>query len=336
MANSCHNENPVEYTGKFKINQINSDTLSYGDTLSIIGEFFGKASIDKEVFFDSLNIIKSTECLMWNMSEIRLVIPTKSESGYIKFFEKNILLDSVYIGINPVPKIDTVEVKSGKYIRGSESSSINEMPAKEITISNTLIVSKYEITQRVFETVSGENPSRTVALELPVENVSWISAIEFCNTLSILNGLEPVYKITGLDITYEADKNGWRLPTEAEWEYICRAGTDGDFSGTGNIDNMGWYGNNSGLQLHPVGSKQANAFGVYDIHGNVWEWCWDFYDDNYYSSSPDIDPKGPKSGVRRVIRGGSWNDGINFARSSNRSIPENLNGNIGFRIVRNK
>ncbi|MDX9791532.1 MAG: SUMF1/EgtB/PvdO family nonheme iron enzyme, partial [Candidatus Kapabacteria bacterium] len=177
---------------------------------------------------------------------------------------------------------------------------------------------------------------RVTGIELPVENVTWINAVQFCNELSKLNGLEEVYTITGVDAVADFSKNGWRLPTEAEWEYACKAGTNGDFAGSGIIGEMAWYGDNSGLKMHPPGRKNPNQFGLYDMHGNVWEWCWDYYDPDYYSEGMTIDPVGPSNGERRVLRGGSWNDGMNFLRSSNRTLPANIIGNNGIRPVRIK
>lgn len=336
VVGSCHNENPSIINGKAKIISISTDSAAIGDTVIIRGEFLGVPAANKFLRFDTNLVLNSQDVILWHNNEIKFEIPINAKSTFIYLIDDKILLDSIFIGISPVPFLRVVEIASGQFIRGSESSSTNESPAREIRISKSMFVTTYEVSQRIYEAVTGENPSRTKSLELPVENVEWRDAVDFCNRLSILHGLEPVYRITGVDVTMSFTNNGWRLPTEAEWEYICRSGTSGDYSGNGNLADMAWYGNNSGLKMHPPAQKMANQFGVYDIHGNLWEWCWDFYDSDYYEKSTDLDPLGPDKGERRVMRGGSWNDGANFARSSNRNIPSNDIKNVGIRLVRNK
>ncbi len=335
IAISCHNDNPIILSGNPDIISLSADSVSVGDTISINGEFLGVPSKNKIIVFDSLVVLNSDDALLWHNFKIMLVVPKQTRSGYLYIADNGIKLDSIYIGISKVPKFGVVVIPSGKFVRGSDASSMNEQPAKEITISNSFYVSVNEVSQRLYEAVTNNNPSRVQSIELPVENVTWDNAVEFCNKLSQLQGLNSVYIITGADVTMNISKNGWRLPTEAEWEYVCRAGKTSDFGGNGLIEDMGWYGNNSGLRMHPSARKLANDFGVYDMHGNVWEWCWDFYGESYYQSSPTTDPKGPNSGDRRIQRGGSWNDGFNFARSSNRNLPLKPIGNTGIRLVRN-
>jgi formylglycine-generating enzyme len=177
--------------------------------------------------------------------------------------------------------------------------------------------------------------------------VSWYEAVEFCNELSRQEGLDPCYSGSGASMLCDFTANGYRLPTEAEWEYACRAGTGTDFY-TGNmthplsspldpaLDHAGWYGGNSGASTHPVGEKEPNAFGLYDMHGNVYEWCWDWYGSGYYASSPAEDPRGPASGSYRVLRGGSWFGNARICRSANRHgiFPANRSNDSGFRLVR--
>lgn len=333
---SCHNDNPTIPSGKLKINSLSSDSLAVGDTLVLKGEFFGIPSSNKRLVFDSTLSIGSQDCMRWHNFEIRFVVPKGAKDGFLKLVESGEVLDSVFIKISAVPFFDVIEVPAGKFIRGSLTSSVNEQPAREITISKPFYISKYEVSQRLFEAVTGNNPSNVVSLELPVGKVTWVEAAIFCNELSKIHSLDEVYIITGVDAVMNINKNGWRLPTEAEWEYACRAGTTGDYAGNGILDDMGWYGYNSGLKMHPPARKLPNDFGIYDMHGNVWEWCWDFFSSNYYAVSPDTDPIGPEKGERRIMRGGSWNDGMNFARSSNRTIPLQDIGNVGIRLVRNK
>ncbi|MBX3043546.1 MAG: formylglycine-generating enzyme family protein [Candidatus Kapabacteria bacterium] len=333
---ACHKDNPVIPSGDTEILSLNSDSLAYGDTLIIKGKFFGSSMPGKRLIFDSLVSVNSNECLLWHNSEIHLVIPNGTRSGMAYLYFDTLAIDSTYIGISKVPFFDVVEVKAGKFTRGSNVSSLNEMPAREIAISSDFYISKYEVNQRVYQAVTGSNPSNVKDIRLPVDSISWLAAVEFCNKLSAMHNLESVYTVTGIDVTMDTAKTGWRLPTEAEWEYACRAGTQGDFAGSGILNEMAWYSENSGMKMHPGGRKKANDFGIYDMHGNVWEWCWDFYGGQYYSTSPDVNPLGPATGNSRVMRGGSWSDGMNFARSSNRSLPLQIGSNTGIRIIRKK
>jgi formylglycine-generating enzyme required for sulfatase activity len=197
-------------------------------------------------------------------------------------------------------------------------------------------IGKYEVTQREYQEVMGTNPSNFKGDNLPVENVSWFDAVEYCNKRSQKEGLTPAYTINGTNVTWNRNANGYRLPTEAEWEYACRAGTTTAYNTGANIsDNTGWYVANNGNRTHPVGQKPANAWGLYDMHGNVLEWCWDWYGN--YPSTAQTDPTGASSGVDRVIRGGRWINSAQYVRSAVRSVstPSVRHNLLGFRVVRN-
>jgi formylglycine-generating enzyme required for sulfatase activity len=158
----------------------------------------------------------------------------------------------------------------------------------------------------------------------PVENVSWDDALEFCRKLSEL----PEEKAAG---------RTYRLPSEAQWEYACRAGSTTNYcfgDDEAQLGNYAWYDKNSGGTTHPVDGKKPNAWGLYDMHGNVWEWCEDRYDAGYYSGSPMDDPVGPSGGVNRVFRGGSWSDPAGYCRSANRgyAMPRYRDNFLGLRI----
>ncbi len=186
--------------------------------------------------------------------------------------------------------------------------------AHQVTLTKGFWLAKTEVTQAQWKSVMGSNPSDHEGDgNLPVERVSWTECDAFCK------------------------RAGLELPTEAQWEYACRAGSTGEYAGTGRLEDMGWYDDNSDGQTHPVGQKQPNAWGFYDMHGNVEEWCADWFGD--YPKGPVTDPKGPASGSRRVHRGGSWGgigDGVIVCRSANRhyDYPSNTDDNLGFRPAR--
>jgi len=179
----------------------------------------------------------------------------------------------------------------------------------QVTLTKGFWMAKTEVTQAQWKSVMRENPSEFKGNNRPVENVSWDDCQAFCQ------------------------KTGLRLPTEAEWEYACRAGSTGKYAGTGNLEDMGWYEDNSGGKTHPVGTKQPNAWGLYDMHGNVWEWCADCYGD--YPSGAVTDPRGASSGYP-VFRGGSWGSDAGHCRSARRdySYSSYLYRTLGFRPVR--
>jgi len=177
--------------------------------------------------------------------------------------------------------------------------------------------------------------------------VTWYDAVEFCNKLSEREGLTKAYTITGRNpstgypitsatVTVNWETNGYRLPTEAEWEYACRAWTTtAHNTGETISDNTGWYRDNSSYEkTHEVGKKPANAWGLYDMHGNVWEWCWDWY--GTYASGAQTDPRGAASGSYRVVRGGGWNSSGRNLRSADRYFyyPYSRYSDIGFRLLR--
>lgn len=180
-----------------------------------------------------------------------------------------------------------------------------EGPQRRVTLTKGFWLGKTEVTQRQYELESGTNPShfKVAGSAAPVEEVSWLDAITFCRSLTErerLAGRLP-------------EGYGFTLPTEAQWEYACRAGTKGAFAG--NPDAMAWYKNNSGDTTHPVASKQPNTWGLYDMYGNVLEWCLDWYGD--YPRGDQTDPSGPDSGYFRMARGGSWR--VDVFRSASRA-----------------
>lgn len=214
-----------------------------------------------------------------------------------------------------------VYVEGGTFTMGATSeqgddANDDEKPTRDVTLSS-FNIGKYEVTQAQWEAVMGSNPSQFKGENLPVESVSWDDCQEFIGKLN---------KLTGMS---------FRLPTEAEWEYAARGGRSGGckYSGSDNIDDVAWYDGNSGNESHAVGQKQANELGLYDMCGNVWEWCQDWHGN--YGSSAQTNPTGPASGSFRVFRGGSWYYNAVHCRVSNRNrnLPTLRNSGIGLRLA---
>ena len=224
---------------------------------------------------------------------------------------------------------------------GDARASRDERPRHPVRISMPFYLGVYPVTQGEYRLVAGKNPSRFRGGEhLPVETVSWFESLTFCNVLSQKEGLPPFYTINGQTVEVpDWNGSGYRLPTEAEWEYSCRAGTSTRYSFGDNeteLDQYAWYSANSNNQTHPVGEKEPSAFGLHDMHGNVWEWCWDEYDPEYYKRSSERDPLGPDQTKHRVYRGGCWRDDPRIVRSAfrSRNSPMTRSRFLGFRVAR--
>jgi formylglycine-generating enzyme required for sulfatase activity len=220
-----------------------------------------------------------------------------------------------------------------------------EHPQHRVLIRRPFLLGRHEVTQAEYLKVTGESPSHFKGSDLlPVERVTWLDAIRFCNELSRKDGLPPFYTIEGDTVTVlDWAGTGYRLPTEAEWEYACRAGVRGKFGSAINEKELGehaWYRENSGLdgayQTHPVGRKRPNGFGLLDMQGNVWEWCWDWHAETYELQGPDKDPVGPSSGSFRVLRGGAYNSPASILRCAvrNQDEPASSSQCNGFRVAR--
>jgi len=201
---------------------------------------------------------------------------------------------------------------------GDDSQEPDERPAHPVRVSG-FWMDVTEVTQASYQKLMGTNPAKFKGPDRPVERASWLSAALYCNMRSLREGLSPCYDPETLDCDFTAD--GYRLPTEAEWEYAARAGTDTRYSfgdDPGKLPAHGWFKDNGQGATHPVGRKRANPWGLRDMHGNVAEWCGDFYQGGYAAEGDAVDPRGPESGDERVLRGGSWKTSADACRSSAR------------------
>lgn len=264
-------------------------------------------------------------------------------------------------------QLEMVLVNSGTFIMGSKLCKFPQEPVHPVQISNSFWIGKYEITQKDYEAIMGQNPSaftskydtvyeKNVFLGYtfdswlrdysftpyhPVENVSFIEACRFCNILSYRSGLQMCYKIPG-NGTVECDftKNGFRLPTEAEWEYAARGGSNSEKYSTPQyykIEEVAWIYTNSDKKSKPVGFKFANDYGIHDMFGSVWEWTYDWFMYTFYYAENKIDPTGPAEGEYKVIRGGSFleeDKDIYIVAPRKAMKVKQIASNVGFRIVR--
>ena len=214
--------------------------------------------------------------------------------------------------------VQMVLVPGGEFTMGDGGGADDEKPPHKVRVS-PFYMDKFEVTQKSYQELMGTNPSKFKQPDRPVEQVSWFNAVKYCNMRSLREGLTPCYDLKTLRCDPGAD--GYRLPTEAEWEYACRAGTQSDYSFSGGPSRLvayGWFKANAQGSSQPVGQKRPNPWGLYDMHGNVAEWCHDVYDEGYYARSPAEDPMGPADGDERVLRGGSWAVDADACRSSAR------------------
>ncbi|MCR4620306.1 MAG: formylglycine-generating enzyme family protein [Paludibacteraceae bacterium] len=237
--------------------------------------------------------------------------------------------------------IEMTLVKGGIYNMGNERETLfeDELPVHQVSLRD-FYIGVYEVSQAEWQAVMGENPSFFKGDNNPVDNVSWYDALRFCNKLSEKSGLEPCYNFRrGNTVEFNASANGYRLPTEAEWEYAARGGSLSKnylYAGSEDVDMVGWHKGNSKGETHEGGLLQANELGLYDMSGNVWEWCWDWYASEY-EQGPQTNPTGPNYGVERCRRGGGWYSVAKSSRNTNRigTPPTTKLNYVGVRVVRN-
>jgi formylglycine-generating enzyme required for sulfatase activity len=231
-------------------------------------------------------------------------------------------------------------IPAGRFLMGDKTQA--DAAPHQVAVSS-FYMDKYLVTQEEYQRVMNDNPSRWKGNRNPVEQVRWSDAVRYCNARSKLEGLEPCYDLKTWQCNFAA--NGYRLPTEAEWECACRAGTAAAYffgDDPAKLGDYAWFDKNAGGHPHPVGQKQPNAWGLYDMGGNLWHWCNDFYQVDYYPDAPAQDPRGPAQGQTKVVRGGAWRFNTESCRAGYRYNENPGYSDVcfgydiyGFRCVRN-
>ncbi|MBO4544474.1 MAG: formylglycine-generating enzyme family protein, partial [Verrucomicrobia bacterium] len=257
------------------------------------------------------------------------------EGGSVTFSVAAKIYGNYTISLPGSVNLEMVGIEPGTFTMGSPTDELGREDNEtqhEVTLTQGFWLGKYEVTQKQYQAVMGTKPSHFKGDNLPVEQVSWFDAKIFCTKLTELE------KAAGrLPAGYE-----YTLPTEAQWEYVCRAGTTtalnsgenlSDVNSCSEMDAVGWYSGNASNTTHPVGQKQQNHWGLYDMHGNVAEWCLDYFE--HYPTTAVVDPTGPSTGTINVVRGGAYNNSAHFDRSASRGsvVPANANMDTGFRVA---
>lgn len=327
-----------------QITSIIPGTAAPGQEVSIKGKNFGNSKGTSRVLFGNYEVVNYLE---WTDTQIGVRVPVTGSAGeFMVVVEVNSVKSNQYpfsVLAQAQPIVDMVEIPAGTFMMGCGDINQDCYPKHQVTLTRNFYVSKYEISQKQYKKVMNlSNPSRIVDDDNPVERVTWLQAVDFCNRLSKLEGYEEVYTINGTSVTMNKNANGYRLLTEAEWEYAARAGSNGR---NGNIngkeayiEEIAWTSESGVDAPQHIGLKQPNDFGLYDMQGNVAEWVWDFYDFYDFEGLPQTDPMGGTDGPDRVFRGGSYQDGkdncaVNVRASTS---PQMFQFYIGFRIARNK
>lgn len=324
-------------TGEPYIEDLDLNIATAGEILAITGRNFGDSQNGSYVTFGGA---QATEYVSWSDIKIRVVIPDEAQTGDVIVHVGAEQSNGVPFTVqSKVSLVETVLVPKGSFKMGRENDDWDAFQ-HDITITYDFYMSKYEIDQETFKKVYDNfNPSKWANDKMPVEQLSWFHAVEFCNRLSKMEGYDTCYTINGEQASCNFSKNGYRLPTEAEWEYACRAGSEGSVYGI--LDEISWYADNAGNAYHEPGGKQPNAFGLYDMLGNVAEWCWDWYDASYYENSPATDPTGPAKDAsisEKVYRGGSYMRSSDKVKAWYRTAtsPQSRFWYVGMRVVRRK
>ncbi|MCE5305639.1 SUMF1/EgtB/PvdO family nonheme iron enzyme, partial [bacterium] len=340
--------NGIDYTIQInttpQITNIIPGTAAPNSEVSIKGKNFGNTKGNNRVFFGTFEV---TNYLEWTDTQIGVKVPVTGSAGeFMVVVEVNSVQSNkwpftVLAQANPI--VEMVEIPAGTFMMGCGDESQDCYPKHQVTISKNFYVSKTEISQVQYKKVMNQsNPSSIKDDKNPVERLTWLQAVDFCNRLSKLEGYEEAYTINGTNVTLNKNANGYRLLTEAEWEYAARAGGTGKYGNSGGkealIDEIAWTSSQGIEQPQHVGLLKPNDFGLYDMQGNVAEWVWDWYDWFDPEATAQTDPLGPASGSDKVFRGGSYQDGSDgctvFIRNS--ANPQNSFFYVGLRIARTK
>lgn len=249
---------------------------------------------------------------------------------------------------------EMVKIEGGSFMLGADKRDMqaekDEKPQNKVSV-DAFYMSKYEVTVWEWKQYVKANKLQMPPKQewgwndaFPITNVTWEDAIAYCNWLSKKHGYNPAYSRRGPILTCNFDSDGYRLPTEAEWEFAAKGGNKSKgfkYVGGDNPDRMSWYVDNSERRPHVYGTRYPNELGLHDLNGNVWEWCWDKYDELYYQdikngSAPASNPTGALSGEKRIVKGGSWDSKLSFLRPTNKvaTLPGNTYEFYGFRVVR--
>ncbi|ROL62212.1 hypothetical protein D9V86_01810, partial [Bacteroidetes/Chlorobi group bacterium ChocPot_Mid] len=342
IITSCDDSSQVSKNSSPQIIGLSRQSTYYNDIITVYGKYFGDLSPNSYLLFlkinstDTILKLSSLDCINWTSTKITFKINQNMQSCNLSVLVNGIASNKIRIQIEKLPQLEMIEINPDTFLMGSEFGFQDEKPPHQVKLTNKFYISKYEVSQLLWENVMGYNNSIIKSPNLPVHNINWYEAILFCNQISKRMNLDTCYVlINDTLVLYDTLANGYRLLTEAEWEYACKSGSTDDYYGY-KPEQIAWFNLNSGYSPHPCGTLTANKYGLYDMLGNIWEWCWDYYSKTYYKDSPLINPIGPDNGSQRVLRGGSCSSGTAYIRASNRMYPDGNFNFCGMRLARTK